>query len=209
MKFYLNWLSLSILFVNVIVGCSQNIDSTTSQSDLTPKIQTDHQPDSTTGFSYYSIDTDSYISGSKIQSDQWDLRFRYLKDGRQAASLDLFINSGNVNPSGKTVGAIVNSTFDVVNEVPENLSLQTDDTSATKRIVANDFSGPGLFIYNPSTRTVSINPQKTIIVKTALGNYAKIQILSIYKGSPSTPTMTSAIGYYSFRYVKSNTKRLQ
>lgn len=198
-----------LVLVILVVSCSKSTEPTMVQTDLTPKILNNHQPDSTVGFSYFSIDKDTFVTGSAIQSDGWDIRFRYLKDGRQAAALDLFINSGSVNSSGKTTGTLLSSTFDLVTEVPDNLLLTSDDTTAAKRIVSNDFSGPGLFIYNPSARTVTINPQKTLIIKTASGNYAKIQMLSIYKDSPTTPTMTSPIGFYSFRYVKSNTKKLQ
>ena len=43
---------------------------------------------------------------------------------------------------------------------------------------------------------------RVIIVKTADGKFAKLEILSYYKNAPATPNaMTDMARYFTFRYV--------
>ncbi|WPP50088.1 HmuY family protein [Catalinimonas niigatensis] len=60
----------------------------------------------------------------------------------------------------------------------------------------------------PPAHAILTVPGKVIVLKTADGNYAKLEVLSYYEGNPDTTTdefydlMTrSNSGYYTFRYV--------
>ena len=48
----------------------------------------------------------------------------------------------------------------------------------------------------------SPTPGKTLVVKCSDGKYAKIELLSYYKGSPVAPdAFKDQARYYTFRYV--------
>jgi hypothetical protein len=42
---------------------------------------------------------------------------------------------------------------------------------------------------------------RVLAIRTALGNYAKIEIQSYYQNAPTAPTSANPSGYYTFRYV--------
>lgn len=63
-----------------------------------------------------------------------------------------------------------------------------------------DFYG-SLFPGNPKKAHVVYTMPRTIVVKTAKGNYAKICIRSIYKDQPEDPDRDSKPGYLSFTYA--------
>jgi hypothetical protein len=134
----------------------------------------------------------------------------YLYGGGKTKQIDIFLNSGTVNPSGLTKGLIVDTTFDLLTTAPADSNFKIDDQSTSGRILSIALAPPGnFFTYDGSSRTINPVAQKTLVVKTRLGNYVKLQILSIYKDQPEKPTMFSEIGYYSFRYAKSITKKLK
>lgn len=75
-------------------------------------------------------------------------------------------------------------------------SLTTAPTSgySTDAPAWYDYSGPPNHLITPKSDTL-------LMIKTADGNYAKIEILSYYKGSPENPSaMTDTSRHYSFRY---------
>ena len=51
-------------------------------------------------------------------------------------------------------------------------------------------------------RMITPIPGKILVVRTRDGKYAKIEILSYYKGAPANPNpMTDASRYYTFRFL--------
>lgn len=158
-------------------------------------------------FVYYSLDGDSVVPPSKSATTEWDIKMSYLYGGGKTKQIDIFLNSGTVNPSGLTKGLIVDTTFDLLTTAPADSNFKIDDQSTSGRILSIALAPPGnFFTYDGSSRTINPVAQKTLVIKTRLGNYVKLQILSIYKDQPEKPTMFSEIGYYSFRYAKSRTK---
>lgn len=161
-------------------------------------------------FIYYSLDGDSVVPPTKSQSAEWDIKMAYLYGGGKTKQIDIFLNSGTVNQSGLTKGLIVDTTFDLLMTAPADSNFKIDDQSTSGRILSIALAPPGnFFTYDGSSRTINPVAQKTLVIKTRLGNYVKLQILSIYKDQPEKPTMFSEIGYYSFRYAKSSTKKLK
>ncbi|NSL88715.1 hypothetical protein ECE50_017875 [Chitinophaga sp. Mgbs1] len=63
-----------------------------------------------------------------------------------------------------------------------------------------DFSG-ALFPGNPKKAHIVYTFPRVILIKTAKGKYAKLQILSVYKDSPANPDRDNKTGYLSFRYA--------
>jgi hypothetical protein len=117
------------------------------------------------------------------------------------------VNSGKSGP-GTAAAQIVSTGFDDLLEAPAD-GYVTDGDSYAIPTGANN----GWYTYTgaaPSGPQHAILPiaGKTIVVKTANGKYAKIQVLSYYKGNPNTSTVDFADlskrplgGYYTIRYM--------
>jgi hypothetical protein len=196
-----------------LVSCSNATTSpvTTSPGDLTPRTVQNLRPDSLARFLYFSFDSDTTVAASLANTDQWDIRLPFLSPASR--SVDIVLNSGNVNPNGKTVGIMVDSTFDLLSTAPPESQLRTEDTSivAGRRntIIPGDLSGTGLFVYNAATRTISINPQRTLVLRTRSNKFVKVQFVNVYQNAVANPTMFTPLGFYTLRYVKSNTRQLR
>jgi hypothetical protein len=77
-----------------------------------------------------------------------------------------------------------------------------DDKTATPPYAIPTGSGNGWYSAT-STQPTIISPiaGKIIILKTATGKYAKMEILSYYKDAPASPTGNEPARYYTFRYI--------
>jgi hypothetical protein len=156
---------------------------------------------------YYSFDADTTIAASQANTDAWDIRLPHLNPSSRA--VDILLNSGNMNPNGKTIGIVVDSTFDLLTTAPADEMLRREDTTSANRIVSIDLFGKGMFTYNSAQRTIIPNPQKTLVLKTRTGNYVKVQVVNLYKDAVANPTMFTPLGYYRLRYVKNSTRQLK
>lgn len=173
---------------------------------LTPRIISNLRPDSLSVL-YFSFDRDTLIPASRANTDEWDIQLPFLSANSRA--VDVLLNSGNVNSNGKTIGIVVDSTFDLVTTAPLDAQMRTEDTASARRIVSIDLFGKGMFNYNSAQRTIIPNPQKTLILKTRTGNYVKVQFVNLYKDAVANPTMLTPLGYYRLRYVKNTTRTLK
>lgn len=196
---------ISILFVMVLSATSCIITPVGQQATLTPRIVSNLHPDSLS-YVYYSFDSDTTIASSQSATDAWDIRLPYLSPSSRA--VDIMLNSGNLNPNGKTVGIVVDSTFDVLKSAPVDAAFRQEDTTSSNRIISIDLFGKGMFNYNSSTRTITPHPQKTLVLKTRTGKYVKVQFVNLYIDAASNPTMLTPLGYYRLRYVKNSTRVL-
>lgn len=135
-------------------------------------------------------------------STAWDIGFR---------STTIIFNGGASGP-GQGAAQIVPSIFDELLEAPATGYVvdgaNTACPAGTFAICSG--SGNGWYSYaefepgNPAAGGV-ITPRagRTIVLKTAIGTYAKLRITSYYQGSPDPATITVATParYYSFEYV--------
>ncbi len=211
---------VAISTVGFIQGCTD--DDTVTPTVYVTSIKTDMKPDSTEKWLYYSFDTETTIAATDSSTDKWDIKFRFIPYDVTPAGIGklisifqkdgpIYLNSPIVgNPSGKTKGYIVDSAFVNVSYAGEDSKFISDDTANATRIISTNLSGNGYFIYSgPPNHTLGINPSKTLMIRTKGGKYVKMQLKSIYQGAPDVPTQASVFGYYSFQYVKSDTKTLK
>ncbi|MBI3260074.1 MAG: HmuY family protein [Ignavibacteriae bacterium] len=206
--------------VGFISGCTE--EDTTQPTVYVTAIKKDQHPDSTDKWMYYSFDTETVVAASDSSTDKWDIKFRFLPyDVTQTGIGNLihifqfdgpiYLNSPNVgNAKGKTKGYILDSAFVNVSYAGDDSKFISDDTANSTRIIPTNLGAAGYFIYSgPPNHTVSTSPSKTLMIKTSGGKYVKFQLQSVYQGAPAVPDMTSIWGYYSFQYVKSDTKTLK
>ncbi len=124
---------------------------------------------------------------SDFKDPNWDIAFRRAK---------IASNGGGTNKQGQVEIAKLNTTdFDSVSEVPEN-ALFTKDVKLSPGADPKNISIDKWYSYNFMDHNLK-SYKNVFIVKTAEGNYAKMQILNYYckKGKERVSSC------YSIKYV--------
>ncbi|EPR65279.1 HmuY family protein [Cyclobacterium qasimii] len=96
---------------------------------------------------------------------------------------------------------MVDGVFQEIKEVPETATFSMDTET---ELAIPTGSGNGWYSYNSTTHAIKPIPGKVILLQTASGNYAKVEILSYYKGSPSDEALdplTDVGATYTFQFV--------
>ena len=148
-------------------------------------------PERTGTFTYFSLRDNTVVSSTNAQTGRWDLAFK---------STSILTNSGVSGP-GQGGGLVLSGVdFDDLSELPAS-GWQTDASG----LPAIDHSA--WYTYTGSEgrppHAILMNPGVVLGVRTADGRYAKMQIVSYYKGGASVPTGAEGelARFYTFRYV--------
>jgi hypothetical protein len=156
----------------------------------------DLNSESTRNFTLFSFADNQIILNSDSATSKWDIGFR---------GTTLILNGGISGP-GQTEGQIVSGIFDELTEAPA--SGYSVDNATAKAIVGSG----GWYNYTGTTSVPNhaILPiaGKIIVVKTSDGKYAKVEIISYYRGNPDTTTAAfadlatrPAARFYTFRFI--------
>lgn len=140
-------------------------------------------------YAFYSLETGKAIGGSDSASSKWDIAFR---------STTIITNGGASGPGAG--GAFVQhaTSFDSYAAIPADSVFRTDNAPV---YAIPTGSGNGWYNYDFTTNVISPIPGNIIVVRTASGKYAKIEILSYYQGAPATPAAEDVARYYTFRFI--------
>ncbi|MCD8740992.1 HmuY family protein [Mucilaginibacter roseus] len=131
---------------------------------------------------YYSIDEGKTITGTDTATAKWDMALQRT---------GILVNSGSSGKGATTAQILKNTSFDKVTIAPPD--GYTEDTAQSKAMPTG--SGQGWYLYDMTNHTVNPAPGRVIVVKTASGKYAKLEILNYYKNGDGEA------GYYTFRYA--------
>lgn len=196
-RFNASRLALLAAVAAVVAACSSSDDpapvplTATTVKDVAadPTVNASTgQPQPATGkFTLYSLANNAVVPNADSASTKWDIGFR---------STVIIVNGGTSGPGQG--GALVQSgIFDELKTAPTAGYVQ--DAKPNYAIAAA--SGQGWYNYNPQVNQITPVAGKVIFLKTAEGKYAKLEILSYYKGAPTTIEATSQARHYTFRYV--------
>lgn len=141
-------------------------------------------PIATNRYTLFSLRENRIVLGYNAESradsasTQWDIGFR---------GTSLIVNGGQSGP-GQGGAVLVSGLLDEVTEAP---------AAGYGDAVPGDW-----FAYNPQTHVVSPTPGRVIVVRTANGQYAKLRVLSYYRGAPADPdAFEHEARHYTFEYV--------
>jgi hypothetical protein len=185
----------------LMVSCSDSATNpeppleTTMAEDVPANV--DGERGSPPDFTFYNLENNSIISDEDSASTKWDLAF---------SGTTILTNNGSSGP-GQGGAVILDVPFGQVDMAPSSgFNVDTDTLLAIPT-----GSGNGWYNYtggNEPQNAILPLPDKTIVIKTASGNYAKINILSYYEGNPDTSTDEFANSetrppgrYYTFEYI--------
>lgn len=146
------------------------------------------QPIGTGAFTFFSLRTGEVVPNADSASTAWDLAFR---------GTEIRVNGGTSGP-GNGAALVWTGAFEDLAEAPAD-GYAIDDADGNAIPTG---SGNGWYNYAPQTNLISPIPGRVLVVKTADGRYAKVRIVSYYRGAPETPDpATDEARYYTFDYV--------
>jgi HmuY protein len=145
-------------------------------------------------YSFFNLGTNSIVSNADSASSNWDLAF---------AGTTIRINNGTSGP-GNGGAFVYTGTFDALTSVPVDSTFRVDNAPV---YAITKGSGKGWYTYDGPNNIVTATPGRVLVIRTASGKYAKVEISNYYKGgvTPAT-TATDSIKaydsrYYTFRYT--------
>jgi len=200
------WKSLVVVMTSIFLfSCSKS--TTTVVAPLTATTVNDLPADTIVGitpqgqpfgagkFTFYSLEKNAIVANTDSASTKWDLAFNGTK---------ILTNSGN---SGSGLGGafIQIGLFDELKTISSDSVFKTDNGPSSYAVTFG--SGRGWYTYDPIKNLVTPLAGRVLVVRTASGKYAKVEIIAYYKGgatlaatAPDAEKITKQ-RYYTFRYL--------
>ena len=165
-------------------------------ADTVTGLGADGRPQSAGTTTYYSLVDNKIVASTDAASTKWDIAF---------SSTKILVNCGT---SGPGIGGafVFKGLFDDLKTIPVDSSFATDNSNAASFAIPLG-SGKAWYTYDGLTTLISPIAGRVLVIRTATGKFAKIEILNYYKGGVTLPATASTIDkltkqrYYSFRYA--------
>lgn len=135
-----------------------------------------------------------------MQTDQWDLAFSGPYNSivmlNNAAQED---NPGYGGPADRTAIVLLEQAYESVNTAPSDAEFDSSNITVVGQ--ADSEQAPGWYSYDSKTHIMKPYKNRTYALRLPNGKYAKLQLISVYKGNP--PGITDKFWpapYLTFRY---------
>lgn len=160
---------------------------------------------------FFSLEDTTGRTSAYEKTNKWDLAFGNLYNSFLSGNNGT--NASNYGHGNNAVGGIyiVEQPFDSVTDIPADNLFQTgadiygtDDAGAFGTGIGwyfYDFSGGAFPGGDGQPHICYPLPNRTLIVRTGIGDYAKIRMISIYKNAPAAPTTFWPAPFFTFDYV--------
>jgi hypothetical protein len=147
-------------------------------------------------YTFYSLEKNAIVPNTDSASTKWDIAL---------ASTRILTNGGT---SGVGLGGafVYVGLFDDLKTIPADSVFKTDNATAASFAITTG-SGKGWYVYDQLTSLVTPLAGRVLVIRTASGKYAKIEIINYYKGGVTLPTTASDADklskqrYYTFRFA--------
>jgi len=153
------------------------------------------QPVGAGKYSFFSLETNTWVPNSDSATTKWDLAF---------SGTTIRVNNTTGGPGAGGAFVYV-GTFDALAAVPVDSVFRVDNHPVSYAITRG--SGKGWYNYDGANNLLTPIPGRVLVIRTASGKYAKVEILNYYKGG-ATPSASAPDNvkineqrYYSFRYT--------
>ena len=146
-------------------------------------------------YTYYSIENNAIVASADSASTKWDLAFLSTR----------ILTNGGTSGSGKGGAFIYKGLFEDVKTIAPDSVFKIDNAPSAYAITTG--SGKGWYTYDGANNLITPIAGRVLVIKTASGKYAKLEILSYYKGGVTlSPTASDADKltkqrYYTFRFT--------
>lgn len=164
-------------------------------ADTVTSLGADGRPQYAGSITYYSLVDNKIVPKTDSATTKWDIAF---------SSLKILINGGTSGPG--LGGAFVHiGSFDALKTISSDSTFAVDNSNASKFAIPQNSSG--WYIYNGLTNLVTPAAGRILVIRTATGKFAKIEILNYYKGGVTPDPAASNFDkltkqrFYTFRYA--------
>jgi hypothetical protein len=196
--------SIMLTAVVFFVACKKNeavvVETVTSSTVSSLPADTiiglaNQQPVGTGKFSFYSIETNSIIANADSNSKKWDIGLR---------GSTIITNAGTSGP-GSGGAFVFKGTFDELKTIPTDSTFRVDNGPTSYAITTG--SNKGWYVLDFVTNLLTPIPGRVLVIKTANGKYAKVEILNYYKGgvtpaaNATDAEKSSKQRFYTFRFT--------
>ena len=145
-------------------------------------------------YTFFSLERGVVVPSSDSATNKWDIAFR---------GTAILTNSGNGGPAAG--GAFVYiGLFNDLKTIPSDSTFRTENVPTSYAVPFG--SNRGWYVYDGLNNLVTPIPGRVLVIRTATGKFAKVEILNYYKGGV-TPAASASDNvkmrdqrYYSFRY---------
>jgi len=154
------------------------------------------QPYGVGKYTFYSLERNEPVPSSDSATRRWDVGFR---------GTTLITNSGNSGP-GAGGAFVFNGPFETLTAVPADSTFRVDNHPVSYAIPRG--SGRAWYTYDGPTNLLTPIPGRTLVIRTATGQRAKVDIFNYYRGgvtpSASAPDSIKIRDqrFFHFRYTK-------
>jgi len=196
-----------LLFSIGIFSCSKDNNTSTPTTPLVTKSVSDLVADTILGiaasgqpygagkYTFFSLENNAVVPSSDSATNKWDIAFR---------GTSIITNSGNSGP-GNGGGFVFTGLFDDLKSIPVDSTFKTDNAPSSYAITSG--SNRGWYISNAPVNLITPIPGRVLVIRTATGKYAKVEILNYYKGGV-TPAATASDDdklrkqrFFTFRFL--------
>jgi hypothetical protein len=205
MKKSISYIIVIAVFNFFLLSCSKS--TTTVVAPLTATTVKDLAADTIIGmtaqgqpygagkYTFYSLEKNSIIANTDSATTKWDLAFNGTK---------ILTNSGT---SGTGLGGafVQVGLFDNLKTISADSVFKTDNAPTSYAVTYG--SGKGWYTYDPINNLITPLAGRVLVIRTASGKYAKVEIIAYYKGGATLATTAtdaeklSKQRYYTFRYI--------
>jgi len=146
-------------------------------------------------YTFYSLERNEVVLNTDSASTKWDLAFASTK----------ILTNGGTSGTGLGGAFIYTGLFDDVKTISNDSVFKTDNAPASYAITYG--SGKGWYVYDQLTSLITPLAGRVIVIRTASGKYAKLEVINYYKGGVTLPITASDSDklskqrYYTFRYT--------
>ena len=205
MKMNLQKIAMGLVLSIALVACTKDEETIVVPvtaitvkdlpADTVTGLGADGRPQYAGSVTYFSLVDNKIVASSDVASTKWDVAF---------SSTKILINGGTSGPG--IGGAFVYvGLFDALKTIPSDSTFAIDNSNAAKFAIPQ--TSAGWYIYNGLTNIVTPAAGRVLVIRTATGKFAKIEILNYYKGGVTLPITASDSDklskqrYYTFRYT--------
>ena len=202
---------IALAFVTSMYACKKDTNTSVSTPVTTIKVSnlaadtiigitpgappTGGMPYGAGKFTFFSLENNTIISNSDSASTKWDIGLR---------GTTIITNNGNSGPASG--GAFIYiGLFDDLKTISADSVFKVDNGPSAYAITTG--SNKGWYVYDGINNLINPIPGRVLVIRTASGKYAKIEILNYYKGgvtpaaSASDAIKSSEQRYYTFRFT--------
>ncbi len=138
---------------------------------------------------------------ARKKSDDWDIAFTSIYNSYLAPNNGALEDSPGYGGTGQGAIVVLDTLFDELDEAPPgevfDAFMAEQSTTGWEDFPPGD---KGWYFYSLDSHIMSAITGVTIVVRTAEGQYAKMEMRSLYLDSPENPTVNTPAPYFTFRY---------